>query len=114
MPPKFDRAQEQRINEALNELKSNPTLKNAYLARKYRVPDSTLRARRKGRPPASSKGGNNKTLTQAQDTALKGCIAFLNYIGQPPTKYAIKTEIESDSNNREIDESDEESVISVL
>jgi len=57
MPPKFDPAQEQRICEALLELNSNSTLKLRQLAIKYRVPLSTLSARRRGRPLASLKGG---------------------------------------------------------
>jgi hypothetical protein len=90
MPPKFDPAQEKRISDALNELNSNPSIKIAGLARKYRVPPSTLRHRRNGRPPASTKGGHNKALNHNQNDALKGYIEFLIYIGQPPTKQAIR------------------------
>jgi hypothetical protein len=90
MPPKFDPAQEKRISDALNELNSNPSIKIAGLARKYRVPPSTLRHRRNGRPPASTKGGHNKALNHNQNEALKGYIEFLIYISQPPTQRAIR------------------------
>ena len=81
MLPKFDPAQERRITEALNEHKLNPTSKIAILARKYRVPVSTLRYRHYGRPPPQLKGGHNTALNLTQDKALKGYVEFLIYIG---------------------------------
>jgi hypothetical protein len=47
--------------------------------------------RHHGRPPPTLKGGHNKALNDAQNDALKGYIEFLIYIGQPPTKWAIRT-----------------------
>ena len=90
MPPKFDPAQERRISEALDEYKSNPTIKFAALARKYHVPQSTLRHRHNGRPPPQLKGGHNTALNHTQNKALKGYIEFLIYISQPLTRGAIK------------------------
>jgi hypothetical protein len=78
MPPKGHEIEE-RISKASQAMDKDPTLKGTKAAQRFGAPYDRLMARRRGRPPSHSRGGQNKKLSTPQDDALKEYIIMLQY-----------------------------------
>jgi len=83
-------AEEIRISDAIEALNNGEFTTTAEAAREHKVSYQKLRARRLRRAPKSATGGQNKTLSEAQEAALclymDRCIA----LGRPAKKKHIR------------------------
>ena len=80
-PPRvFDESAIEKASLAMDE---NPELKGSVAARRFEAPYARLMARRRGRPPSSSRGGLNKKLTEPANDALLDYIETMAYAGTP-------------------------------
>jgi len=72
---------EECISEALESIPKNKKPNIAALAREYRVLESRLRTRYKGRGTRVNYGGYNKTLSDAQELAVYGFLERMESTG---------------------------------
>ena len=68
--PAFNREIKDRINKALGTIPKDGVVNLAKVAREFAVDYYALRRRYHGIPPATSKGGHNSRLDDAQDAVL--------------------------------------------
>ena len=80
---------ELRLAEAVKTTERNPSVKLSVLVEKDKVHYHLRRARLRGVPPASSKGGYNARLSPSQDLALQDFLRYLIEIGHLATKKHI-------------------------
>src|SRR5450755_3193756 len=87
--PKFDQAEENRLQEAIRYMERNPGLKTSNVAKQFKVSNLKLWRRMRGTRPISANGGHNQALTCAEDEALKQYLDFLISIGHQAGKKHI-------------------------
>ena len=80
MPPQADSI-EIAIQIASAAMDADPTLKGTDAAKQYNAIYSRLIARRRGRPPFSTRGGHNQKLQDPQNHAVKDYLTMLHYAG---------------------------------
>ena len=68
---------EERIAKASHAIDNDPYLRGTKAAKQFGAPYERLMARRHGRLPSHSRGGQNKKLSAPQDDALKEYILML-------------------------------------
>jgi hypothetical protein len=81
---------EELIAQASRAMDNDPYLKGTKAAKQYGAPYERLMARRRGRPPSHSRGGQNKKLSVPQDDALKEYILMLQYSGRRANIHEIR------------------------
>ncbi|KAI1005124.1 hypothetical protein K3495_g3087 [Podosphaera aphanis] len=64
-------------------MKENPNAKIASVARQFKCQYSLLYNRSRGKKPSSSRGGQNKKLSEPEDQALQDYLLLLHYAGTP-------------------------------
>jgi hypothetical protein len=89
MPPKPHEIEE-RIAKASRAMDDDPNLKGTKAAQRFGAPYDRLIARRRGRPPSYSRGGQNKKLSIPQDDALKEYILMLQYSGRGANIHEVR------------------------
>ena len=89
MPPKPYEIEE-RIAKASLTMDDDPNLKGTKAAQRFGAPYNRLIARRRGRPPSYSRGGQNKKLSIPQDDALKEYILMLQYSGRGANIHEVR------------------------
>ena len=77
---------EELISRAIDLLDQNPTMKVSKAAIQVGAPYRRLLNRRKGIPKSSSRGGQNKKLSEPADESLKEYLSMLFYMGRPANK----------------------------
>jgi hypothetical protein len=80
MPPKADPI-EIAIQKASDAMDADPTLKGTDAAKQFGAIYHRLMARRRGRPPSSTRGGHNQKLNKPQNHALIDYLTMLHYAG---------------------------------
>ena len=89
MPPEPHEIEE-RIAKASHAMDNDPYLRGMKAAKQFGAPYERLMARRRGRPPSHSRGGQNKKLSAPQDDALKEYILMLQYSGRGANIHEIR------------------------
>ncbi|KAI1001427.1 hypothetical protein K3495_g6772 [Podosphaera aphanis] len=74
---------EETIQNALRYMKENPNAKIGQVARQFKCQYSLLYNRSRGIKPSSSRGGQNKKLSEPEDQALQDYLPLLHYVGIP-------------------------------
>ena len=87
---KFNADTEDRIANAINYTKTNPSLKLSVVAHKFVVPYDLFYRRLHGRATNNTRGGYNKALDETQEGVLKVYINFLIYINVEPNLRTIQ------------------------
>jgi hypothetical protein len=89
MPPESHEIEE-HIAKASHVMDNNPYLRGTKAAKQFGALYERLMARRHGRPPSHSRGGQNKKLSAPQDDALKEYILMLQYSGRGANIHEIR------------------------